>query len=322
LDFAGAQDRIEESDTLAVVTIPSGYQDAVAQAKPIEIGYYADPDLSAPVFIEQALQSALQEVNGAIQAAEFSARIANQLPGLPEDPAFQEVLRQDVSARAATLWESNPVKVEYESTAEAEEESGSAPAGFYQSVPGIATMFAMSTVLGGMVGLIGERKRWTFQRLIMMPLRPSSILGGKLSGRFTLGIVQFLVVFAVGFLVGMRLGDSLLGLLMIMASFTLAMTAISYALGTYVFTEPQAESLTQLLVLTLAPLGGAWWPLEITPRALQVIGHLSPVAWAMDGFQDLILRGSGASAVLPETLVLLGFAIVFGILGARRFRYA
>jgi ABC-2 type transport system permease protein len=156
----------------------------------------------------------------------------------------------------------------------------------------------------------------------MMPLRPSSILGGKLSGRFILGIVQFLVVFAVGFLVGMRLGDSLLGLLMIMASFTLAMTAISYALGTYVFTEPQAESLTQLLVLTLAPLGGAWWPLEITPRALQVIGHLSPVAWAMDGFQDLILRGSGASAVLPETLVLLGFAIVFGILGARRFRYA
>jgi ABC-2 type transport system permease protein len=156
----------------------------------------------------------------------------------------------------------------------------------------------------------------------MMPIPGSAILGGKLSGRFTLGMIQFLVVFAVGAVVGMSFGDSVLGLFMILVSFTLAMTAISFALGTLLSTEPQAEALTQLLVLTLAPLGGAWWPLEITPRALQIIGHLSPVAWAMDGFHDLFLRGGDASSVLLETAVLLGFALVFAVLGARRFRYA
>ena len=322
LDLARAQGRIEETDTLAVIVIPRGYQDVLAEGEPFEVSYYADPDFSAPVFIEQALQTALQEVNGALHAAEFSSFIAGTVPGFPEDSTLRDDLRASVRARAAALWAENLVRVEYQSTAQELDQAGSAPAGFYQSVPGIASMFVMSTVFGGMVALIGERKRWTLQRLVMMPIPGAAILGGKLSGRFTLGIIQFLVVFAVGAVVGMSFGDSLLGLFMILVSFTLAMTAISFALGTLLSTEPQAEALTQLLVLTLAPLGGAWWPLEITPRALQIIGHLSPVAWAMDGFHDLFLRGGDASSVLLETAVLLGFALVFAVLGARRFRYA
>jgi hypothetical protein len=36
---------------------------------------------------------------------------------------------------------------------------------------------------------------------------------------------------------------------------------------------------------------------------------------------DIVLRGAGLSAVLPEAAVLLGFAVVFYGIGIWRFRY-
>jgi ABC-2 type transport system permease protein len=85
--------------------------------------------------------------------------------------------------------------------------------------------------------------------------------------------------------------------------------------------EAQASGLSLLLSITLAPLGGAWWPMEVTPEIMRNIGHISPVAWAMDGFNALIFEGGSLTDVLLPILVLLGIALIcFGI-GIWRFRY-
>jgi hypothetical protein len=41
----------------------------------------------------------------------------------------------------------------------------------------------------------------------------------------------------------------------------------------------------------------------------------------MRGLTDLVLRGQGAAAVLPEAGVLMGFAAVFFVIGVARFKY-
>ena len=53
---------------------------------------------------------------------------------------------------------------------------------------------------------------------------------------------------------------------------------------------------------------------------MQRIGHLSPVAWAMDGFQDLIFNQGTLVDVLPEIGVLLAIALVLFGIGVRGFR--
>jgi ABC-2 type transport system permease protein len=185
----------------------------------------------------------------------------------------------------------------------------------------MGSMFVMFTVFGGMVALVGERKQWTLQRLAVAPVSRGHLLGGKVLGRFTLGFIQYLVVFAVGLLAGVHFGGDILALVLIMVSFTLATTALSFAVGSRVKTEMQAGSLTQLLVLVLAALGGAWWPLEIVPPFMRAIGHLSPVAWAMDGYQSLIFENGDLSTVLPSIAVLLGVAVVCFGFGIWHFKY-
>lgn len=178
----------------------------------------------------------------------------------------------------------------------------------------------MFTVLGAMTTLVAERKQGTLQRLATMPVSRPQLLGGKILGRFVLGLIQYLVVFAIGVVAAIDFGDDPSAVIALMLTFTLATTALSFAIGGRIENEFQANGLSLLMSLTLAPLGGAWWPLEIVPKFMQTIGHLSPVAWVMDGFHALVFEGAGLGDVLVPIAVLWAIAVVCFWLSVRWFR--
>jgi ABC-2 type transport system permease protein len=176
-------------------------------------------------------------------------------------------------------------------------------------------------VFGSLFILIRERKNWTLQRLVMMPLTRWQILGGKILMWFVAGMIQFIVVFLIGLALRVNFGDQPLAMLLVMVLFTLCMTALAFAVSTFLKTEQQANSISLLLALTLAPLGGAWWPLDIVPEFMRMIGHLTPVAWTMDAFQMLIFEQGTLLTILPNLAILTGFTVVFFVIAVRRFRY-
>ena len=45
----------------------------------------------------------------------------------------------------------------------------------------------------------------------------------------------------------------------------------------------QRMTLVVVPVFVLSGLGGAWVPLDVTGAAFRAVGHVSPVAWAIDG---------------------------------------
>jgi ABC-2 type transport system permease protein len=110
-------------------------------------------------------------------------------------------------------------------------------------------------------------------------------------------------------------------LLPVVAAFTLCCTGITFALAPLLHSERQAGVVAQILALTFAALGGAWWPLEVVPRYMQRLGHLSPVAWAMDAFRTLLFYGGGGVDILPQLAVLMAATLVLLGLGIWRFRY-
>ncbi len=62
------------------------------------------------------------------------------------------------------------------------------------------------------------------------------------------------------------------------------------------------------------------WPLDIVPRPMQLIGHVTPHAWAMDAWTELIFDGASLGGILPNIAVLIGMTLVIGPLAARRLR--
>jgi ABC-2 type transport system permease protein len=84
--------------------------------------------------------------------------------------------------------------------------------------------------------------------------------------------------------------------------------------------EEQAVIFSLIPMFVLSGLGGAWVPLEFTGSTFQAIGHVSPVAWAMDGFKNIVARGLGINSVLLPAAALLGYALLFFGLALWRFR--
>lgn len=193
------------------------------------------------------------------------------------------------------------------------------PSGYGQSVPGNLTMIVlmMNLIYGG-VFLILEKQQGMLRRQMSLPLARGRLVGGKLLGRLLIAALQIvLLLFVARILFGLSLGSSPAGLLLLTASYALAVACLSILLGA-VFSKPeQASTVGWILSMVLAGLGGCWWPAEVMPEWLRQASHVLPTAWAMDGFHALISFGRGLEAVWLPALALLAFAALFGLLGTR-----
>jgi ABC-2 type transport system permease protein len=175
--------------------------------------------------------------------------------------------------------------------------------------------------------LLDERKRWTLQRLMTTPITRAQYILGKTLAIFALAMFQFVVAFGAGSLLGSwagtPIGGDLLGLVLIMFAFAFMAAAVTLLLATLIKTEQQANAISTLLALTLAPIGGAWWSLqmEFIPDFMRQISYLSPIRYAMDGFSKLINEGAAWTGVLPEVGILLAIGAVVYVIAVARFKY-
>ncbi len=55
--------------------------------------------------------------------------------------------------------------------------------------------------------------------------------------------------------------------------------AFSIMLATLVGTQRAAIAIGVLTSLVLAPLGGCWWPLFITPKRMEFLARITPHGW-------------------------------------------
>lgn len=322
LTEARVDERLKDELTRAAIIIPAGFGEQVGAGQSASLIYRSNENITSSSYIQEAVNGAAIRVGGAIIAMQTADRIASDLPMLQfRDDADRQAFLEGVRTDAETLWAADPVSVNYTMLSADETPRPATAAGFSQSVPGIASMYVLITVLPAAASFIRERKQWTMQRMAVMPISRAQILGGKLLARFLLGLFQYTVLFGFGYLLGVRYGENLLALALVMTAFVLCATALMVMLTGFLKTEQQAAGITLFVSLTLAPLGGAWWPLDIVPEWMRAIGHISPIAWAMDAYRELMYFGGGVAEVVPSLLVLVAMAAVLFTIGVLRFRF-
>lgn len=177
-------------------------------------------------------------------------------------------------------------------------------------------------LLGTSVLLTDERTMGTLRRLLTTPTSKSTFLLGTFVGQLVPSWVQMALLIGFGGLVmGVYWGGSMVGLVVLMLAFSLASVAFGTLMGTVVKTPGQANNLSIMSGMAMALLGGCWWPSELFPEVLLVANKVLPTSWVMDGLHGLMLQGFGLMEVLPLAGVLLGFAVVFFLIGVWRYRF-
>jgi ABC-2 type transport system permease protein len=59
----------------------------------------------------------------------------------------------------------------------------------------------------------------------------------------------------------------------------------------------------------LAAIGVVMVPKFVMPEAMRTLAEFSPMAWGVDGFLDLLLRGGGILDIQTELLKLTAFGL-------------
>ena len=193
---------------------------------------------------------------------------------------------------------------------------------FDQNAPGFSVTFMLLGMLFGVsLGLLDERDWGTFDRVRSLPVPARNIVLGKLASRFAVGVAQMIVLFAVGFaLFRISLGPQPWGLLLPIVGIVFVGTALGLIVAAIAPSRDAVVPLGSVLIVTMAAVGGCWWPIDIEPRWMRGVAHALPTTWAMEAFNDLMIRGRRADAAYVPTAVLLGFGAAYLALGLALFR--
>jgi ABC-2 type transport system permease protein len=225
--------------------------------------------------------------------------------------------------KAIEAWKDPPITtvVTYSGTP-ADEESATGPGDYAHSSPGMMVQFAMAGLIGAGEILVLERKSKALQRLLTTAISRVGIILGHFLAMFVMILVQILLLAGFGQLVlGVDYVREPAAILLVITAFALWTASFGLLIGVLARTEEQVVIFSLIPMLVLSGLGGAWMPLEFTSETFQTIGHLAPTAWAMDGLQNIIVRGLGLESVWLPAGILLAYAVVTFGLAAYRFRF-
>ncbi len=188
------------------------------------------------------------------------------------------------------------------------------------TLPGYLTMFVFFAAAMSAELIARERENQTLERMMSNGVRRQSIVLGKYLSTMYRGVVQLAILWVAGiFIFNIDFGVSPAAVILISVLMVLASASAGVLIATFLKTQRSATSAGVLVSLVLAPIGGCWWPLFITPEWMQNMAKVTPHAWANTGFNKLMLFGADFGDVVPEMAALSVFAVV--LLGVAFWRF-
>lgn len=292
-DAASATAAVERGELDAVVLLPADYDTRVRDGATATVQYVARPGLQS-----QQVQTIVSAVVGREAARLRAARFVATEGGLGFDSGLA---RTDAVAALVPA-----LTVSVRTTGEA---IFPATLGRFDYGAGAQLiLFVFLTALTTSATLIESRRFGVSRRMVSTPTPVGAIVLGEAAGRMAVAATQALVIMIGSALVfGVDWGDPL-GAAALVTAFTAVASGAGLLLGATARTAQQSLGVGLLAGLGLAALGGSMLPLELFSPTMRTVAHLTPHAWAADGFAELVRRGGGLVDVLPQVGVLLAIA--------------
>lgn len=206
------------------------------------------------------------------------------------------------------------------------EVSAAGPAAGYNSYShnfaGTLLLFLLFGAQSTARNVLAEREEGALLRVRLAPIPPWQALVATGVGRAVVALIVSAAVYAVGMVgFGVRVEGSVVGFLLVVLAQAAFVGGFALLLAGLGRSEAQISSIGTFVVLVMSFAGGAMFPSFMMPGWLQTAGQLLPTFWATRGLAAMTWRGLPLVDALPPVAVLLAFALGFGAIGVRRFRW-
>lgn len=296
---------------IAVLVIPQGTGEAIASGRNTSFPMYVDPSQDTRyglmfLAVERALYryaapaAALEIISSAadVPAATIQRAVGQELQTILSKPIV------DVNTEAATRGKS-------------------LPNAYDQTVPGIALMWAIGVFSFAVFMIDDERRLFrTWPRALTTPASRFGLLLGRFLASYFYVAVVITFLFTVGAVAfGMDMGDPA-ALTLVLAIYAAVPAALGTLLAIAGIDRQLAFALGSIGMFVIGALSGALVPLYVLPGWIEQLALGSPLYWAKQAAQDVMIRGGDVNDVVVPVLALSAIAVSCIAAGSLQIRTA
>jgi ABC-2 type transport system permease protein len=173
--------------------------------------------------------------------------------------------------------------------------------------PGVIAMTVLFTSVFSGIELIWDRQFGFLKETLVAPVSRLTIMSGRVLGGATVAVAQGLIVVAISFVAGFRIADwtAIPLALVFMALMALLFTALGTAIASLLSDFQGFQLIMNFLVMPTFFLSGALFPMHDLPRVLDVLVHINPMSYGVDGLRGALTGVAFFSPALDVTVLAL-----------------
>ena len=192
----------------------------------------------------------------------------------------------------------------------------------YNFVPGIMGMiFILICAMMTSVSIVKEKEMGTMDLLLVSPVRPWTIIFGKLVPYFLLSCVILALTLVLSYTVlGIPFSFRLFDVIWVTILYVILALALGLLISTIASTQVAALLISGVMfMIPVILLSGMIFPVENMPLVLQWFSCVIPARWYISAMRVLMIQRLPVGYVLTEVLVLAGMTLLVLALAIKKF---
>lgn len=193
----------------------------------------------------------------------------------------------------------------------------------YNFVPGILGMiFILICAIMTSVSIVREKENGTMNLLLVSPVKPATIILGKLVPYFLLSCIILAAMLLMAYtLLGLPVSASAVSVVGVSLLYIILSLSIGLMVSTIVDTQLTALIVSAVMfMLPVIMLSGMIFPVDNMPVVLQWISNIIPARWYIEAMRKLMVQQLEFSYILKETLILLVMTAVLLVAAVGKFK--
>lgn len=193
----------------------------------------------------------------------------------------------------------------------------------YNFVPGIlGLIFLLICGIMTSVSIVSERQSGTMDLLLVSPIRPRTIIVGKLVPYFLLSCLILTLMLILSYTVlGIPFSAKVVEVVLISMVYIALALSIGLLVSTLVKTEVAALIVSAIgFMIPVIMLSGMIFPIDNMPDILQWISCVVPARWYIAAMRKLMIQQLPLEYVGTEITVLTGMVLFILVLAVRKFK--
>lgn len=298
-DADEGREMVDNGEVKAAIILPSNYDEEDASQKAVTL-YIDSSDQMATQSLVPTTQALFNEIS-AKQAALSGAKVTTK--NATTNPVHSSIN----SVKSAITLQVNRIygDIKY----------------IDYLVPAVLAMTIMMSCMMGMgASISGERETGELARLFMTPTSVSTVIGGKIIGKLSVELIRALILlFAAIILFGVTVKGGIPQTFILLVVGALCFVGFGIMISATAKTQEDYAQLVLPFSMPMMFISGVFYPVETMPWIFQKLAYICPLTYLNDAMRAVMIQGHSLGDVWFEILVLLGFTLLFFIIGVIRF---